>query len=94
VAIALEDEGRLGTDLDASEIAQVSQQREINIPGISQWQEVSLADIQVAAQAGKILSRAFAERDVITFNRYKVTRPGSRMNEHRNLRPFYRFECV
>jgi hypothetical protein len=94
VAIALEDEGRLGTGLDASEIAQLSQQREINIPGIREWQEANLADFQVEAQAGKILSRAFAKGNVITFNRYKVTRTGLRRNPQRNLRSVYRFERV
>jgi hypothetical protein len=71
VAIAAEAKKSLSKDLSASDLADICEETDIEIPGAAQ----KLEDEQVRARrVGGIMKRAFGDRDQVVVDRYLVTR--------------------
>ena len=70
VALAVEKENRLNTGLRASQIADICEGSDINIPGCG----LSLAGDQIPMQIGKVLKRIFAEQHSIEVSGFNVVR--------------------
>jgi len=72
VAIAVENDSRLGEGLSASDIVDICQAHSIDFPN-----KVSTIDLdQLAMLAGRLLGRVFsshADNDALTIDRYEVT---------------------
>jgi hypothetical protein len=70
VAIAVENDSRLGEGLSASDIVDICQAHSIDFPN-----KVSTIDLdQLAMLAGRLLGRVFNDLSVLTIDRYEIER--------------------
>jgi hypothetical protein len=83
VAISVEQEGRLGTELSAEEIVELCENEGIEIPGVS---DPYFAN----TMTGKALKKAFASAQEVSFDYYKVSR-GTITDKNYKQKPVYRF---
>jgi hypothetical protein len=83
VAIGVEQEGRLGTELSAEEIVELCENEGIDIPGVS---DPSFAN----AMTGKALKKAFGSAQEVSFDHYKISR-GTITDKNYRQKPVYRF---
>lgn len=72
VAIQIKEDGRLGEGFDASALAGLCAEADIEIPGC----RASAEDFQRRAQVGTLLKKAFGKQDKTSVGQFVVTREG------------------